>query len=123
MAKDLERECLSQYARVQHLVESSESAATPKVRSGHLPADGTNRRNGDAALVAAFILKGVPSLRLSSHGGLDASAFTFAEIFYDEFTGGKYLGESIRAVKSVLKSSDPTYLTYTLYGNSLAKLS
>jgi multiple sugar transport system ATP-binding protein len=53
----------------------------------------------------------------------DASALTFAEHFYDEFTGGKNLGESIRAARSVLKRSDPTYLAYTLYGNPLAKFS
>jgi CHAT domain len=52
----------------------------------------------------------------------DASPLTFAEHFYDEFTGGKNLGESIRAARSVLKRSDPIYLAYTLYGNPLAKI-
>ena len=52
----------------------------------------------------------------------DTSALTFAEKFYDEVTCGKNLGESMRAARSALKSSDPTRLAYTLYGNPLARL-
>lgn len=50
----------------------------------------------------------------------DTSALTFAEKFYDEVTAGKNLGESMREARSALKTSDPTYLAYTLYGNPLA---
>lgn len=53
----------------------------------------------------------------------DTSASTFAKTFYDEVTGGKNLGESMRAARSALKSSDPTHLAYTLYGNPLATFS
>jgi len=53
----------------------------------------------------------------------DTSAFTFAQKFYDEVTGGRNLGESMHAARRVLKNSDPTYLAYTLYGNPLARLS
>jgi len=51
------------------------------------------------------------------------SALMFAEKFYDEVTTGKNLGESMRAARSALKSTDPTRLAYTLYGNPLARLS
>jgi biopolymer transport protein ExbB len=53
----------------------------------------------------------------------DTSAFVFAQKFYDEVSGGKSLGESMRAARSALKTSDPTYLAYTLYGNPLARFS
>lgn len=50
----------------------------------------------------------------------DTSALTFATKFYDEVIGGKNLGESMRAARSALTRSDPTYLAYTLYGSPLA---
>jgi hypothetical protein len=53
----------------------------------------------------------------------DTSALTFAKNFYDEVTGGKNLGESMRTARNALKSSDPTYLAYTLYGNPFASFS
>jgi hypothetical protein len=53
----------------------------------------------------------------------DTSALTFAQNFYDKINGGKNLGEKMRAARTALKRSDPTYLAYTLYGNPLAMLS
>jgi chaperonin GroEL len=53
----------------------------------------------------------------------DTSASIFAKTFYDEVTAGKNLGESMRTARSALKSSDPTHLAYTLYGNPLATFS
>src|SRR5208282_1369555 len=53
----------------------------------------------------------------------DTSALTFAEKFYDEAAAGKSLGKAMRAARNTLKSSDPTYLAYTLYGNPFARLS
>jgi hypothetical protein len=50
------------------------------------------------------------------------SAQMFANRFYDEITGGKNLGESMRAARSALSATDPTSLAYTLYGNPLASL-
>lgn len=52
----------------------------------------------------------------------DQSAHEFSAVFYDEVASGKNLGEAMRAGRSELKTSDPTYLAYTLYGNPLAKL-
>jgi hypothetical protein len=53
----------------------------------------------------------------------DTGARIFAKRFYDEVTGGKNLGESTRAARSALKSSDPTHLAYTRYGSPLATMS
>lgn len=47
----------------------------------------------------------------------DSTSREFAEAFYDKFSNGGSLGESMRVARQSLKPEDPTRYAYSLYGN------
>jgi hypothetical protein len=80
---------------------------------------------GHGGWAEAFLRRGKGSGFIGSMWEVsDQSAYRFAVEFYRQLLNGKTLAESAKLARlQVRKAGDPTWLSYTVYGNPFAQLS
>jgi CHAT domain-containing protein len=78
---------------------------------------------GSGGWARAFVKAGVGSFVGSLWEAQDESAYHFAEMFYQQLLEGKTVANATRiARRAIRKAGDPTWLSYTVYANPLARI-